>query len=107
MKIIINYELMDKVQEAKIGFSLKKYKQKLGMYLGLIGFARFSAVTIGGMPIEEALKGMIFPTIYGSSYFGISDWSMSKYRKEIRKSCTSSFSKNILNLGGAVWIILP
>ena len=82
MKIIINYELMDKVQEAKTGFSLKKYKQKLGFYLGVVGLARFSAVAIGGMPIEEALKGMIFPTIYGSSYFGISDWSMSKYRKE-------------------------
>ena len=82
MKIIINYELMDKVQEAKTGFSLKKYKQKLCFYLGVVGLARFSAVAIGGMPIEEALKGMIFPTIYGSSYFGISDWSMSKYRKE-------------------------
>ena len=82
MKIIINYELMDKVQEAKTGFSLKKYKHKLGFYLGIVGLARFSAVAIGGMPIEEALEGMIFPTIYGSSYFGLHDWVDSKFKKE-------------------------
>ena len=82
MKIIINYELMDKIQEAKTGFSLKKYKHKLGFYLGIVGLARFSAVAIGGMPIEEALEGMIFPTIYGSSYFGLHDWVDSKFKKE-------------------------
>ena len=82
MKIIINYELKDKIQEAKTGFSLKKYKHKLGFYLGIVGLARFSAVAIGGMPIEEALEGMIFPTIYGSSYFGLHDWVDSKFKKE-------------------------
>ena len=56
MKIIINYELMDKVQESKTGFSLKKYKQKLGMYLGLIGFARFLGVAIADVPVTKAVQ---------------------------------------------------
>lgn len=81
MKIIINYELMDKVQEAKTGFSLKKYKQKLGFYLGVVGMARFAAVTIGGMPVEDAIEGMIFPIIYGSSCFALHDWVGSKFTK--------------------------
>ena len=32
---------------------------------------------------------------------------LSKYIKGIEKSSTSGLSKNILNLGGALWIITP
>lgn len=99
MKININYELIDKIKESKTGFSVKRYKNKLGIYLGLIGFARFSAIVIANQPIFEAIEGMIFPTMYGASYFGLSDLAVSKYNKiraEEELSTLSTRLKDIL-----------
>ena len=72
MKIIINYDLIDKAQESKTGFSLNKYKRSVGICTGIISGATSVTVFTGAQSMFEYLAHCGYAFAYYLLYFRFS-----------------------------------
>ena len=98
MKIIVNYDLIDKVREAKTGFSLHKYIKVVGLVNGMTVPAMLLGAQIGGMPIIEMTDEILRNFLYSLwCNLGIS-FSFSFYRKEMSMEQLRELSAKLRNV---------
>lgn len=76
MKIIINYDLIDKVREANTGFSLRKFTTLVGLTNGLVIPPMIIGSELGNVPLTDTLESILRILCisslqsFGYSYFG-------------------------------------
>ena len=76
MKIIINYDIIDKVREANTGFSLRKFTTLVGLTNGLVIPPMIIGSELGNVPLTDTLESILRILCisslqsFGYSYFG-------------------------------------
>ena len=81
MKIIINYDLIDKVREAKTGFSLHKYTRVVGFTNSITVPAIILGAQIGNTNAMDALELMLKTFSYSLFYNALQATVSSFFRK--------------------------
>ena len=89
MKIIINYDLIDKVRQARTGFSLHKFTLLMGFTNGLTMPAMILGAELGNAPVADTLNN-IFRTlcISGLNSFFYSSFGKSYAIESLRELST-------------------
>lgn len=71
MKIVVNYDLVDKAREAKTGFSLNKYWKKVGLCTGFVGSIKGIEVACGVTEPDVAILTTSALFLSYLAYFGL------------------------------------
>lgn len=69
MKLVVNYDLLDKVCEAKKGISLNKITKKVGTLMGIATPVLSIDNIVGSEPLSEFFGGIAFTLFYYGSYY--------------------------------------
>lgn len=82
MKIMINYDLIDKAREAKTGFSLHKYARVVGITNGVVIPTVLLSAYIGNASLNYILENILRVFGYSLFYNAIYSLCFSNFRKE-------------------------
>ena len=98
MKIVVNYDLVDKAMEAKKGFSLHKHSKAVGSCMAFVSPLLVVDATVGGKtPAEIAAKvGFLF--LYYCGFFWLSQKSRSGLTMERAEAALNSLSYKLKDI---------
>ena len=82
MKIMINYDLVDKARQAKDGFSLKKQSKAVGTCMAFVSPLLVVDATVGGKTPFEMVGRVGFLLLYYYFFFRLSQKARSSITKE-------------------------
>ena len=93
MKILVNYDLIDKAREARCGFSLHRFGQVVGLSAGLLFPTRILGGTLGGESPEKIMAGLCLCgtqiiAITGFNHLGFAPFNKIKSNEQLDELST-------------------
>lgn len=83
MKLVINYDLIEKIQEAKTGFALTKTAKSIMKHTAFISSFSLIDNFILGYPFETFLFEVLFGFTFETFIYGTNDLILAKINKEL------------------------
>lgn len=83
MKIMINYDLVDKAQTARTGFSLNKFKKGVGVCTGAVSGLTSLTVVNGSQSLEDYLVHCLYAFTFYCFYYGVPELASKKFNIEL------------------------
>ena len=98
MKIIVNYDLVDKAREAKTGFSLNRYCKKVGLCTGFVGGIKSIEVASGVTSFDAAM--LTTSTLFLSylAYFGLNTRILADLYKSVSVNDLNKLSSKLRDI---------